>query len=238
MALIGDKNWDHHVAPAETIARTEGFRTLRDRIVAEAAPDSADVVVDIGAGTGLLALEVAPRVAEVWAVDISPQMVEYLRTKATSAGLENVHPAVASAVSLPFVDEYADLIVSNYCFHHLRPHEKEQALAEVLRVLRPGGRLVFGDMMFGLTLTSARDRRVVGSKVSAMLSKGIPGLVRLLKNSLRLLTGHWEHPARPDWWRSALERTGFVDVRLESLAHEGGIAIARRPSGQRPALRP
>jgi ubiquinone/menaquinone biosynthesis C-methylase UbiE len=238
MALIREKNWDHHVAPAEAIARTTGFRSLRDRIVAEAVPGSGDVVLDIGAGTGLLTLELAPRVAEVWAIDISSQMVEYLRTKALSAGLDNVHASVASAVSLPFVDGGADLVVSNYCFHHLKPREKEQALAEAMRVLRPGGRLVFGDMMFGLAPATARDRRVLASKVGAMLSKGLPGVLRLLKNSVRMAVMRWEHPARAEWWRQALARAGFLDVRVESLAHEGGIAVARRPAGQPPALRP
>lgn len=97
---------------------------------------------------------------------------------------------------------------------------------------------MFGDMMFGLAPSTARDRRVVASKVSAMLSKGLPGILRLLKNSVRMAALRWEHPARPEWWRQALTRAGFLDVRVESLAHEGGIAVARRPAGEPPALRP
>lgn len=81
-------------------------------------------------------------------------MCEYLRAKAASAGLDNVHAAVASAVSLPLVDEAADVVVSNYCFHHLSDPDKRHALRETHRVLGPGGRLVFGDMMFARPSTT------------------------------------------------------------------------------------
>lgn len=48
------------------------------------------------------------------------------------------------------IDVSVDLVVSSYCFHHLDADGKERALAEALRLLEPGGRIVFGDMMFGV----------------------------------------------------------------------------------------
>jgi ubiquinone/menaquinone biosynthesis C-methylase UbiE len=223
------KIWDHHVSDAEEIARGAGFQALRDRILDIAAPRSGDRVVDVGAGTGLLTLPLADRAAHVWAIDIAAPMCEYLRTKAASAGLDNIDVAVASAVSLPLVDESADLVVSNYCFHHLDDAGKERALREILRVLRPDGQLVFGDMMFRVGLVDARDREVVTAKVRAMLRKGPRGMLRLAKNGLRFASGTWEQPARAEWWCDALTRCGFVEVAVEELAHEGGIASARKP---------
>lgn len=223
------KNWDDHVVHAEQIARGEGFQRLRDRILAQAAPRADETVVDVGSGTGLLTLAVADRVERVWAIDISPSMGEYLRAKTASAELTNVEIVAASAVSLPLVDRSADLVISNYCFHHLDDHGKAQALAEAYRVLRPGGRLVFGDMMFRVSVTDARDRRVVGEKVRAMLRKGPGGVVRLARNGLRFAGRRWERPARAGWWSDALRAAGFVDITLEVLHHEGGIAAARRP---------
>jgi ubiquinone/menaquinone biosynthesis C-methylase UbiE len=223
------KVWDHHVADAEEIARGPGFQALRDRILTLAEPRPDEEAVDVGAGTGLLTLPLAASVDRVWAIDIAPAMCEYLRTKASSAGLTNIEVAVASASSLPLVDRSADLLVSNYCFHHLDDAGKERALAEAARILRPGGRLVFGDMMFRVGLADARDREVVTAKVRAMLRKGPSGLIRLAKNGLRFASGSWEQPARAEWWRDALERAGFVDIHVEVLEHEGGIATARRP---------
>lgn len=229
------KNWDHHVAEAEDVARGEGFRGLRERIVHEAAPRQGEIAVDVGAGTGLLALAIAPDVEAVWAIDISPAMTEYLRCKAVSGHLTNVRTAVGSAVSLPLVDGCADLVISNYCFHHLSDRDKERALAEVFRVLRPGGRLVLGDMMFRLSLVGPRNRGVLGRAVVDIARRGPAGLVRLLKNGVRLLTRRWEHPAPAHWWEQALLRAGFAEVKIEVLEHEGGIASARRPLVSSPA---
>src|ERR1700680_4337458 len=144
------KNWDDRVDAAEQVARGPGFQALRDRIVRLAGPAPGDVVVDLEAVTGLLALAVADRAQRVWAIDSSRAMGEYLRVKAESAELDTVRVVHASITNIPLVDEVADLVLSNYCFHELGESAKRRALSEAFRVLRPGGRFVIGDMMFGL----------------------------------------------------------------------------------------
>ena len=229
MALT-DKNWDRHVAQAEDVARRPGFQELRESIVALAEPSEGDRVLDVGAGTGLLTLALAPRVRSVWALDISPAMCDYLRTKAASAELENVQTVVGSAVSLPLVEDSVDLVVSNYCLHHLSDPDKIRALEEIRRVLRPGGTLVMGDMMFKPSVGNARDRGLVISKVRALLRMGPGGVVRLVRNAFRFVTGGWEKPARAEWWDEALRKTGFDEVSVETRHHEGGIAYGVKPS--------
>jgi ubiquinone/menaquinone biosynthesis C-methylase UbiE len=170
----------------------------------------------------------AARVDWVWAIDISPAMIDRLGSRALAAGLDNNQTAVVSATMLPLADSSIDLAMSNYCFHHLGAAGKRAALAELHRVLRPGGRLVFADMMFALRPATKRDRTVIASKISSLARRGPAGLWRLAKTGVRALTFTGEHPAPPEWWQEALEETGFIDVSVQPLAHEGGIAIAHK----------
>lgn len=223
------KNWDRHVRNVEQLARSAPFRALRDHILELARPSRHEATVDIGAGTGLLTMALAERAGSVWAIDVSSAMCEYLHARVAAAGVENVEALVASAARLPLPDASVDLVVSNYCFHHLNDRDEERALAEVHRVLRPCGRFVFADMMFGVGLVQPRDRKVVTAKIARMLRKGPPGFLRLARNAGRFLTGRWERPARPDWWEHALTRAGFTNIDVHVLEHEGGVAFAIRP---------
>lgn len=228
MPLTATKDWNEYVVAAEMVARNPGFQELRDLILAKAQLSAGDRLIDLGSGTGLLTLPAAPQVDRVWALDISSSMCDYLSTKAHSAGLGNVETVVGSIVSLPLVDHSVDVAISNYCFHHLDAAGKLTALEEVHRTLAPGGRLVIGDMMFSASLGDPRSRNVARRKVRAMLDKGLPGLWRLARNAGRYATRRWEHPATPEWWQKALADTGFIDVDVAALPHEGGIASARK----------
>ena len=211
------------------MARSPGFLALRDRILELARLRARDCLLDVGAGTGLLALAAAPRVERVFALDVSPAMCGHLERKLTRLGVDNAEVVVNSATALPLADGGVDVVVSNYCFHHLRDREKARALAQIRRVLRPGGRLVFADVMFRISIVKRRERAVIGLYVSRMLRHGPSGLLRLMRNVTRMLAGRWEHPASVEWWRTALLDAGFVDVDVQALAHEGGVAVARKP---------
>ena len=221
-------DWDARVEAWEKVAATDTFRMLRDRIVDVAEPRSDDRVLDLGAGTGLVALELAPRVARVVAFDISRGMLDRLQSRAIDKSLTNVALVEGDMRSLPFDDESFDVVVSNYAFHHLDDPAKELALSEVRRVLVPGGRLVLCDMMFSLSLQS-RDRRLLLDKIRALAARGPAGLLRIARNAGRVAVGTWEHPAPPESWERMLRDRHFAGTRVDLLEQEAAMAIARRP---------
>lgn len=225
------KNWDKHVDHVEALAHTPAFAALREQILELAMLRPQEHVLDVGAGTGPLAFAAASRVEHVTALEVSAPMCRRLESHRERLGIGNVDTVVASATEMPIADGSIDVVLSNYCFHHMSDADKHRALGEVHRVLRPDGRLVISDMMFRVGVADPRDRAVVLLLTKRMLRKGLPGVARLVKNALRRLTGRWEHPASIDWWREALPAAGFAGVQLRALEHEGGIAVAHRADG-------
>ncbi|HEV2769867.1 MAG TPA: class I SAM-dependent methyltransferase [Solirubrobacteraceae bacterium] len=98
--------------------------------------------LEIGAGTGYFSLNLlrAGVVREAVCTDISPGMLEQLERNAARLGLE-VEAVTADAEALPQADEHFDLVLGHAVLHHL-PH-LDRAFGEFLRVLRPGGALLF-----------------------------------------------------------------------------------------------
>jgi ubiquinone/menaquinone biosynthesis C-methylase UbiE len=229
-----EADWDRRCDAWDVICASAPFVVLRDAVLAEASITRDQSVIDLGCGTGLLALAAAPAASQVLAVDISAPMLRRLAEHAAERDLTNVELVHGDMRRLPLADQSADVVISCYAFHHLVDDGKELAAAEVFRVLRPGGRLVVADMMFQLSIR-ARDRRIILQKVRLMLRRGVPGVVRLVKNAARIVGGRWEHPASTMWWETMLARRGFVLVGCRELANEAGIAFATKPHRRAPA---
>jgi ubiquinone/menaquinone biosynthesis C-methylase UbiE len=197
-------------------------------MLAISAPTPADDCVDLGAGTGFVALALAPRVDSVLAVDISPVMAESLAERAAQAGLRNVRTEVADLRTFWLPAASVDLIVSSYALHHLRDRDKRALAAGAAWWLRPGGRIVVADMMFGRGATP-RDREILREKAAAFAARGPAGWWRLAKNLARYGLGvGCEHPAAPQFWQLVLRDAGFTDVRFEQVVAEAGIVSGTR----------
>jgi SAM-dependent methyltransferase len=99
-------------------------------------PRGDEHALDVGTGAGALALALAPLVADVVGVDVEAELLARARDRAPA----NASFVEADATELPFEDGSFDLVVSNHVLDHVggRP-EKEHHLAEIRRVLRPGG---------------------------------------------------------------------------------------------------
>jgi len=107
--------------------------------------DPEDLVLDVAAGTGHVARRFAPHVRMVVAVDATAAMLERGWIEAKRAALKNIVFMQADATALPFVDGSFDVVVSRFALHHFE--DPGVPIAEMRRVLRPGGRLAVADLV-------------------------------------------------------------------------------------------
>ena len=117
-------------------------KRFKGALVAQAEPRPGQRVLDIGCGTGTLALMVkqAEPKAEVFGLDADPEILERARSKAAQAGLD-VQLDQGFSTELPYQDDFFDVVLSTLFFHHLAGADKRRTAAEIARVLRRGGEL-------------------------------------------------------------------------------------------------
>jgi ubiquinone/menaquinone biosynthesis C-methylase UbiE len=126
--------------------------TVRDRaikrsVLEHAAISGGEQVLDVGCGTGTLAVEAAraARGVRMTGLDADPSILGRARRRAADAGLA-IGFDEGRSTALPYADASFDLVLSTLFFHHLTDDAKHRTAAELVRVLRPGGRLVVGDL--------------------------------------------------------------------------------------------
>lgn len=120
--------------------------TFKRQLVKQAGIERGHRVLDLGCGTGTLALLIKshhPK-ADVFGLDADPKVLEVARAKAAKGGL-NVRFDHGMAFELPYPDMSFDRVISSLLFHHLTRENKERTLKEVFRVLRRGGELHVAD---------------------------------------------------------------------------------------------
>ena len=128
-------------------SKSEEYYACADLVIEHAAPGPDDVVLDLGAGTGAIALALAPDAERVLARDISEGMMAEGRRKAEQRGLSNVSFAYGEFRS-PEVDadQRVDVVTSNFALHHLADDEKREAIREMAAT--GARRIVLGDVAF------------------------------------------------------------------------------------------
>ncbi len=186
-----------------------GANARNSRAVIELAKvKPGDSVLDVACGTGNLTLTAASYAGpqgKVHGIDASPEMIDVARKKAARAGTGVVFD-VGLAEKLPFPDATFDVIISRLAIHHLPEELKHAAFAEMLRVLKPGGRVLIADFV-------QPRNHVLNHITSALVG---PGMMQ---------TSAWSLPPM-------LKEAGFAEVsagpiRSTFLAFISGIKPAR-----------
>jgi SAM-dependent methyltransferase len=140
-----------HFAPLETVTTPSAARLVRF-----AGLSSGARVLDVGCGTGVVAITAARLGARVEAIDLTPQLLERARENARIAKVD-IEFREADAEDLPFRDGEFDVVVSQ--FAHMFAPRPDVAIAQMLRVLRPVGTIAFStwppELLVGRTMQLA-----------------------------------------------------------------------------------
>ncbi len=131
-------------------------RVFREKVLGLVRLQRGEAVLDVGCGTGTLAIAAKRHVGStgtVYGIDASPEMLARAEKKARKAGVEVVLRN-AMAQALPFPDAQFDAVLTTVMLHHLPRKARQQCAAEMRRVLKPGGRVLAVE--FGL---AAREQK-------------------------------------------------------------------------------
>jgi len=115
---------------------------LKTALIAQANIQPGQNLLDMGCGTGTLTLlikQTQPN-AEVYGLDVDPQVLDIARKKAEQTG-EAIVLQQGTATCMPYQDGSFDRVFASLMLHHLTRYDKRRALGEAFRVLKPGGEL-------------------------------------------------------------------------------------------------
>jgi ubiquinone/menaquinone biosynthesis C-methylase UbiE len=130
----------------DPLMRLLGYRAALTPLVKQAELQTGDVVLDVGCGTGTLALLIVQHHPDVSVIGVDPDPKALARAerKASRAGVA-IQFERGFGDGLAHADAFFDRVFSSMMFHHVPRNERPPVLAEIRRVLKPGGRLEFLD---------------------------------------------------------------------------------------------
>ena len=167
-----------------------------------------DQVLDVGCGTGSLTLTAktyAGSTGSVYGIDASPEMIQTAQQKARQTGID-AEFEIGLIEKIPYPDATFDVVVNRLVMHHLPDDLKRQGIAEILRVLKPGGRFFIADFN--------------------------PPANPILTHMILALVGHRMMQSNVSILPAMLKEKGFVDVtsgptRSAVLAYVSGMKPIR-----------
>ena len=113
-------------------------------VVQKIVPSKTDAVLEVAAGTCACGRAIAPYAGNVVCLDMTPAMLSVGKSEAAKNHLDNMTFVLGDAAELPFLNDSFDIVLSRLAFHHFP--DVKQPFAEMVRVLKPGGKLVLIDM--------------------------------------------------------------------------------------------
>ncbi|AIY40685.1 SAM-dependent methyltransferase YafE (UbiE-like protein) [Collimonas arenae] len=184
-----------------------------------AKPFRQGKALDVGCGAGHAAFAIAPHIGTVIAYDLSEEMLAVVQDAAADRDLKNLYVQQGSADQLPFADATFDLVCTRYSAHHWK--SLPQALTEMSRVLKPGGKCIVIDTASPediLTDTYFQSIELLRD-TSHVRNRSMSVWRQLLDEAgLRRVTDHsWKLPLQFDTWVARMRTPQERVVAIKSL---------------------
>jgi ubiquinone/menaquinone biosynthesis C-methylase UbiE len=135
---------DQFTKQAIPFAKLPGHSSSLEVLTELSRPSITDRALDVACGPGIVACHFAPRVAHITGVDITPEMIRQAEKAQATQKITNMAWQIGPAAPLPFPDDSFSLVITRYSFHHFQ--NPAAVVAEMLRVCRPGGRILIADV--------------------------------------------------------------------------------------------
>jgi ubiquinone/menaquinone biosynthesis C-methylase UbiE len=144
----------------------------RSRLRALLRPRLAERILEVGVGTGYYSLDLAEWVGgsgRVELFDLQREMLDHVMKRAEERGLTNLVPTQGGATDLPYDDDSMDAVVLTAVLGEIP--DREAAIREIARVLRPGGRLIVGELFGDPHFTTPRTVERLGTDAGLLLEE-------------------------------------------------------------------
>lgn len=134
------------------------YKILIEKLIQDTAETKR--LLEVGTGTGIIALELSNNISDITAVDLSTEMIKVAKNKQIERGADNIDFRIGNACRLELEDNSFDTIIASNILHLLT--EPELALMEMKRLLKPEGKIIVPTFCHGETMKSGIISRLMG----------------------------------------------------------------------------
>jgi ubiquinone/menaquinone biosynthesis C-methylase UbiE len=197
---------------------------LLEAVVQASLIKDNDSVLDLGCGTGLLSLKLLKKAdCLILGVDSSPEMLEIFKNKIKKLNLlKNITCQLENAERLGFKENSFDIIASTVTLHHVK--NKYPVIRKINRLLKPGGRLVLGDIDMDTTGSLTDPKRLIRimdylkeEYALALHEGGIKAFSRMYDNGKKHILNDGEYCISFKQWEEICSRAKFKKITVKPL---------------------
>jgi ubiquinone/menaquinone biosynthesis C-methylase UbiE len=220
------KNWFQNWANEydNTLGKVKRHHMLLDLVVNSSGVQANDYVLDIGCGTGLLSLKFLKKVdCTIYGIDSSSAMLKIFKEKIKKLHLsDRITCRLESAENLSFPNESFDIIASTVTLHHIK--NKLPTIKKIYKKLKPGGKLVIGDMDVDTTGRLNDPQRLLRilkylkeEYTLALKEGGIKAFSRMYDNGKKHILNEGEYCISFKQWTELCTKATFKKITIKPV---------------------